>query len=218
MKGSRSAGFTLLEVLVALALLAILSLTLVSLARTTADASAAMRARFAETASSQTARSLLRDRIARALPVTFDGPNARALAFAGDPRRLRLLAAEPPYGRRAGLMAWEFALEEVEAGTRIEVRAAPAAILGDPLAGLAESRWRPLATFPGRLRFAYLGAPGDAEGGGWQPRWRDPGSLPRAVRIEAGQARGWPPLIVPLRIPELGGCAGSAEGAPACPS
>lgn len=218
MKGSRSAGFTLLEVLVALALLGILSLTLVTLARTTADASAAMRARFAETASLQTARSLLRERIARALPVTFGGPRAPALAFAGDSRRLRLLAAEPPYGRPAGLMAWEFALEEVPEGTRIEVRVAPAAMRSDPLAGLAESRWRPLATFPGRLRFAYLGVPGEAEGGDWVPRWQEPGYLPRAVRIEAGQGRGWPPLIVPLRIPELGGCAGSAEGAPACPS
>ncbi len=218
MNGPRSAGFTLLEVLVALALLAILGLTLVTLVRTTADAAAAMRAGFAETASFQTARSLLRERITRALPVIFGNPRAPALAFAGGPQELRLLAAEPPYGRPAGLMAWEFALEEAGEETSIKVRVAPAARRGDPLAGLAASRWRTLATFPGRLRFAYLDPAGEAEGSAWVPRWQDRTRPPRAVRIAAGRAGSWPPLILPLRIPELGGCAGSAGGAPACPS
>ncbi len=218
MKVTREAGFTLLEVLVATALLALLGLALLGLVRTTAGLSADVRERFAEAVELRTARGLLAERLARALPVTFTAADGSGLAFGGGPRILRFLAAEPPYGRFPGLAAWEFALEEVAGGTLVKVRVAPAPATGDPLRTLEGADWRPVARIAARLRFAYLPATDPQAGGGWTADWRERADLPRAVRVTGDDHSRWPPLIVPLRIPELGGCAGSGAGAPACPS
>ncbi len=217
MKAARETGFTLLEVLVATALLALLGLALLGLVRTTASLSADVGERFVEAAHLRTARGLLADRLVRALPVTFPSADGSGLAFDGGPRVLRFLAAEPPYGRFPGLAAWEFALEEVAEGTLVKVRVAPAPATGDPLRALAESDWRPVARIAARLRFTYLTA-AEPGAGGWMADWRERTDLPRAVRVTGENHARWPPLIVPLRIPELGGCAGIGTGAAACPS
>ncbi len=212
------AGFTLLEVLVAMALLAVLGVALAGLVRTTASVSADVRGRFEEAARLQTARSLLAERVARALPVP-SSDTASEPAFEGGPGHLRFVAAEPPYARFTGLVAWEFALEEVPGGTLVKVRTAPAAE-GEPLRSLAAADWRPLARVAGRLRFGFLAPAGEAEeeDGPWMTRWERRADLPRAVGLTGREGRGWPPLVVPLRIPELAGCAGTGAGAPACPS
>ena len=213
----RSAGFTLLEVLVATALLALLGLALLGLVRTTASLSADIRERLAGAADLDAARRLMAERIGRALPVRFATANGTALAFRGGTRSVRLLTAEPPYSRLAGLAAWEFAFADTGDGTLVRVRVAPAAPVGDPFRALEESPWRRLAVFAGRLRLAYLDGPGGDGSPRWVREWERRTDPPRALRI-AAEGGGWPPLIVPLRIPEIGGCAGEATGAPACPS
>ena len=215
---ARSAGFTLLEVLVALSLLALLGLALLGLVRTTAGLSADLRDRFETAADLRTARSLLAERLARALPLRRATEAGPVLAFSGGPDGLRFVAAEPPYARSKGLLAWEFALTPRAGETFLEVRVAPAARAGDPLRPLEAAPWRRLARVTGRLRLAYLSEAGAGGNGPWAAEWRDRTVPPRAVLLVGDDAADWPPLVVPLRIPELGGCADEAAGASACPS
>lgn len=214
------AGFSLLEAMVAVALVGLLSLVLVETARFS-------RLGYARSLESSDAlrdtgetRRLLTGLIERAEPMTLEDQNGdRALFFDGGPDRLTLLAPYSALGlprhralaalaARPGLAVFSIGLEPLEGegtggSTRgLVLRHAPLAPASEP--GRALATERPLLLGPAEaLAFRYFGPEGDDEDEqAWRESWRLRRAAPVAVSaaIAGGGFEASAPLVArPLR-------------------
>jgi len=190
-------GFTLLELVVALAVLALLTLLLADGVRSSLDLLDRAATRSEAIEDLPLVQQALRRILAGALPVTLpprrdDEP--APVRFAGDATWLELVGHLP---EPAGGGTWRIAL----------------AARGDIAGSALMLRWTPVEASEGShaggeavllehiagLRLAYLGDdPGLAPA--WADSWHNRQRLPRLVRIEvsfpAGDERIWPALVV----------------------
>ncbi len=209
----RQRGFTLLELLVALTVLGLAAAVaaggLDGLGRALArERRAAEEGRWAIRA-----REWLREELTRALPLDWGPPQRPAMAFVGEPQRLRFVVAAPPYRAEAGLELVELALEE-RGGTRLLVaRRAPLRRDGSGFAALAEVPPVTLAALAADHRFGYFGERPGVREPRWWPDWPAGSRLPRAVRLAGADEVGV--LVVRLSIDTPLAClgAGAAAGA-----
>jgi general secretion pathway protein J len=193
------AGFTLVELLVALALLGLLTVLVFGGLRLSLRAWTKTHDEVAEATDLWAVESLLNRTIASADPA-FASPDAndRVLAFDGEDQALALLAPLPqaiapgliarmrffllPDGESQSLfMAWRLDLPAAESGK-----------------SLSEDRVKLLDRVE-TIHFDYFGPP---EGGGpasWRPQWSGRSRLPELVRIrlERDDPRlpAWPELL-----------------------
>ena len=197
----RQRGFSLLEVLVATALLA----AGLALAFATLRAATATVERGEELARQneriRAVDSFLRRRLAsaQAQVFEFDQSGQAGLRFTGGPDRMRFVSDLPPYLGHGGPALHDIAAVRDRDGLRLEVSFATV---------LAGQTWRddpprppePLADGLASVRFSYRGV--DAQGalGGWLDEWPEPERLPLQVRVEMeGEREGpWPTLVVNL--------------------
>ena len=212
----RAAGFTLVELLIALALLGLLSLAIFGSLRygTRVWAGATRVDEQAETVGA--VQALLRLKLASAYPMlTAPGDPARHVDFDGArdalevvtflPERdapgvtatLRLRAAPAAEGGPLRLVAtWRPLLTtgSLPAGMT-DTRAGA----GDPPAAVDSVLLAPIAA----LRFSYYGVPEDRTAPEWQDAWSNRRDLPLLVSVTVsfpdGDRRLWPELIVALR-------------------
>ena len=170
------AGFTLVELLVALALTAIVSLLAVSATRFAALGLERVSTGAQRLETRRNLEALLRRSFAESL-VASALPNERALE--GDSAQVRWLALAEDGG--VGLYRDELRLE---GGALVLTR--------EPVGGEG-ARHRSVLAPRARLRLAYFG-------GDWQDSWQGMAALPRLVRIaldlEDGLER--PPIVVRL--------------------
>jgi len=192
-------GFTLLELLVAMALLALLATTLTGSLRFGArswDAAAERGRTWSEVAAVQ---DFLRNTLSQAQPLPPRAGAEPPPGFEGDAGGLRLVA---PLGERFGPPGLY----------RLELRIVPSA------AGLGlRLSWRPLESEAGaggqrlllegfdRLAFAYRGAPAaDGTPAPWRNAWPAAEPPPHLLRLEGTRPvsgrESWIPLLLPLRV------------------
>lgn len=196
-------GFTLLEVLLATTLLAlIMSLAWAGLragGKVAERGSAAIEATNHMRASQRFMRLQLR----RMLPVPLEtDEDNKPVLFEGEPDRMRFVADMPGYLGQGGPQAQTFYLGRGRDGSK--------ALYFDfhPLNLLDEDgpppETEPVLLFSGirRARFEYRGLNEEGELGGWIDRWEETGQLPTmvAIRLEPADARlSWPDIeAVPL--------------------
>ena len=199
--GSPRRGFTLIEVLVATALLAAgLALGFATLRAATATVERGEEmARQNERI--RAVEGFLRRRLASAHPFAFevDERSGNALRFTGEPDRMRFVSDLPPYLGHGGPALHDVAVVTDRDGVRLEVSFATV---------LAGQTWREepprppeaLATDLRSVRLSYRGIDRDGALTGWLGEWPDPSQLPLQVRIEVeGEREGpWPTLVVAL--------------------
>jgi general secretion pathway protein J len=193
----RTAGFSLLEVLAALALLAILLLGVYSGVRSTTLATGHGSAAIARLDEVRGAREFLRRQLASAtaMPWTFVGASV-PLVFEGDARHMRFVSTLPGYLGKLGPQVIEVALSDgEEGGPLLQARFEP---LPNSQSKVTEGARDVLLSRVHALRLRYAARGSTA----WQDRWTEPMVLPGAVEIslmpEEGEA-AWPPLIVAVR-------------------
>lgn len=197
----RSAGFTLMELVVATTLLA----AALALAFTTVRASTATAQRAEEMAARnermRAVEGFLRRRIASALPVAFgvDTQSGGGIRFIGEPDRMRFVADLPPYLGRGGPHLHDIRVTEEDDGLRLE--AAFAVVLAAEVQ--EEDDPRPPELLAGGLqevRLAYRGLDARNQLGEWEDTWEQGDRMPLQVRIEVVDGRGdaWPTMIVTL--------------------
>lgn len=200
MNRARASGFTLIEVLLAIALLA----TGLALGFATLRAATATVER-GETLAARSERmraveGFLRRRLASALPIAFarDADTGNALRFVGEPDRVRFVADLPDYLGRGGPHLHDVAVvgEGAEAALAVSFTMV---LAGETIAEDAPRPPEPLVEGLTGLRIRYRGL--DEDGSmEWLDAWDAHDSLPLQVSIEIESAQGgtWPPLVVAL--------------------
>jgi prepilin-type N-terminal cleavage/methylation domain-containing protein len=190
-------GFTLLELLVALALLALAALLVPGLWRLGQKAWATVASSEAS-AELAAARTQVARRIAEALPHYTHEAAGTGIALHGTPAGLLILNAASG-ARRPGLTAVEIRIE----GSALlleERRVGP----GGTLAGLAGGERRVLIAGIAGGGFRYFGAARPGESPAWREAWPRTDALPQLVRLEIalgpGDRRVWLPLVVEPRL------------------
>jgi general secretion pathway protein J len=199
MRGRRAAGFTLLELLVALAVFGLLAVALANGLRLGARSWDAIEARHGASADFRLARTLLREWLSEAQSLTAtaeDADDDRMLVFDGQSHKLTFAAALTPRFGRGGMFTVDFLLENGKSGRQlvmVQRRFPPVAADSDP----AIER-RVLLENIAQAEFAYYGAEDDGEPS-WRNEWREAPALPRLIRLAVdfrpGDTRAWPDFI-----------------------
>jgi general secretion pathway protein J len=207
---SAVAGFTLLELTIALTLLALMSAVMfgsLSMAGRTWDGG---EAKTAEVGSMRQTEEFLREQLSAQYPLRLRKVAELPITFAGERDEMRYAAALPARVIEGGIYYFRLALRkegdksqlilermipDVQALQEPEFRDAEHSVLAD---GIAE------------LKISYFGRDADqtdADAPTWRDRWDDKQRLPLLVRIEVQPQKGpaWPVLVVePRRAPEAG--------------
>ncbi len=176
-------GFTLVELLIALALTGLVALLLLDATRMAAQGTN----RVAAQADRLEARRTLDDLLRRAVSATIASPFlTNAAPLVGGPQKVEFLSLAEDAG--AGLYRVRL---DIEGGALVLSRSA--------FAGGMPQR-TVLAPHLASFALAYFGAPPDGSAEQWQERWEKTRALPRLVRVslDLGDGIAQPPLVVRL--------------------
>ncbi|HEY4139198.1 MAG TPA: prepilin-type N-terminal cleavage/methylation domain-containing protein [Casimicrobiaceae bacterium] len=203
-------GFTLIELTVALVLLALMSAVLfgsLGLAGTSVDRG---EAKADATSGMRLAHAFLRANLEEQHPLRMRKINEFPLLFSGDREELRYAAALPPRVASGGIWFYRLAVLRDDARAPLvlersipDLNSLQAPELRDPDRSI-------LAQDIASLKISYFGRdPGanEANTPTWRDRWEDTQRLPLLIRIDIEPKQGspWPPLIVsPREAPEAG--------------
>ncbi|MCP4516435.1 MAG: prepilin-type N-terminal cleavage/methylation domain-containing protein [Delftia sp.] len=198
----RMAGFTLLEVLAALMLLAFLLVGVYSGIHTATRTVHAGQARIEQFDQIRAAQHFVRSELAQALtqPIAHD-EHGLPLYFSGDAHEMKFVAPLPGYLGRLGPQLQQLKLVPGDNGN-LQLEASFAILPPDG------SEPEPLGDAQVLLSgitsggFDYRGRDRQGHPGDWQGDWKDGHRLPSLVSIhlELDGGRDWPTLQTPLRV------------------
>ena len=209
MRAQRARGFTLLELMIGLALLGLimtlifagLQLGIRSWDEAEAAGERSNRIRLVQ--------ALLARELAAVYPYRWKNSVDMDLAFSGAGDKLRFVSSTPPRAGQGGLNLVSLLVAQSSQGVRLLMRrqipareqrdfddleGADSVVLLEGLEGAA---------------FAFFGSDTPAGRPSWRDRWEDTQRLPRLVRVSL-RAKGspaWPDVVVALRVNELAGCS-----------
>jgi len=209
-------GFTLLDLLASLALLAVLMLAVHAGVRLATRSVHQGNARIARLDQVRAAQQLLRRELAQSLAQVLDhDAHGEPLVFEGLPDRLRYVAPLPGYLDRLGPQRQTLRLvDDGAGGHRLELALA----LLPPDGGEPRAVGAPQVLLDGVRggRFSYRGLDARGRATPWLSRWPDGRVLPRLVRVQLqlDGAASWPTLVVPLRVQAAAGAHPAAAPLP----
>ncbi len=205
------AGFTLVELLVSMAVLALVALVMAAGLRFVVHAVASTDDRREALEELTLGLSVLRGELERAEPLMVKVGNRDLVMFSGQGDRLRFANVEPPYLAGPPYLAYEYAVSPDRGAYRIELRRAPIDPDQPDLGAVEAGEPRTVLRVPDALQFSYWGSLEPREAPAWHGEWPPGPRLPEAIRLSAGQAPGWPDLVVPLRITAPWYCGGASK-------
>lgn len=206
----RNAGFTLLELTIALLLLALMAAVLAGSVRLAARSWDGGEAKATQIAGMRQSGEFLRAQLAAEFPLRMKKAVGQPLMFGGERNEMRYAAALAPRVAEGGV--WYFRLAVVRDGDKsqlVQERVIPDPdLVAEPaFAGADRSV---LADGIREVTFGYFGRDASIALDGeptWRDRWDDRDRLPILVRIDVAPEKGppWPRLVVePRRAPEAG--------------
>ncbi len=206
----RSRGFTLVELTIALVLLALLAAVLfgsLNLAGTSLDRG---EAKVDATSGMRLAEAFLRTNLEGQHPLRMRKIAELPLLFAGERDELRYAAPLPARVIDGGIWYFRLAVDSADARSPLVLqRALPD--LGDTrMPEFRDAERSVLAQDIAELHIAYFGRDKDAHDANdptWRDRWDDAQRLPLLIRIDVIPKKGpaWPTLVVaPREGPEAG--------------
>ena len=195
-------GFTLLEVLAALALLALLMVGVYAGIRTATVSVRAGSALIERSDQIRSAQQFLRRELAQSLTQAL-GRTQRGepIVFVGTAREMRYVAPLPGYLGRLGPQVQRLQLvDDGAGGLRLELSLALLPPDGEPPASFGTPQVLLDHIVDGQ--FGYNGLPTEGGTVTWPQNWVDGRELPQLVRIalRPGGNLSWPDLDVPLRV------------------
>ncbi|HTP38715.1 MAG TPA: prepilin-type N-terminal cleavage/methylation domain-containing protein [Steroidobacteraceae bacterium] len=197
-----SRGFTLLEVLGALALLALLLLGVYSGVRTATHAVRSGEAAIGRLDEVRSAQQFLRRELAQARAMALaHADNGDPLFFSGDAHQVKFVAPLPGYLGKLGPQLQQLKLvPNGKGGSRLEASFA----IMPPDGGAPRALGEPeiLVDHVRSGAFTYRSADTPQKAGEWRDQWNDVRAMPRIVRVALQLEDGteWPLLDAPLRV------------------
>lgn len=203
----RSAGFTLVEVLVALTILALILGTILGSLRVTSRSWETAMARADGNEALRLGLHFLRREIEQAVPIHITDGDHRRLMFQGTSNRLQLVAPLPAHTAAGALhrltLSW-LAAEEGRGALMVayqplhSVRDMPVnAGMNDPAAEML-----PVIEGIGPVSFRYYGKKRRGDPLQWHAAWNNESRLPKLVQVLFDGDRDappWPEVTVALR-------------------
>jgi len=192
-------GFTLIEVLVSLVLLAVLSLILMNtfhFSGTVLDRVGTRQADVMVVSDMQTAlRRWLSVAYPEYVPSETPGLPGRII-FDGRPDGVTFLSPAPTSLEAGGMALMRLTVVTRDSSTSLLVSAKPELAWRDGIQPVQET----LLTGVTSVRFAYWGTTQPGATASWHSTWSGQGLLPRLVRISVtfgpGDRRSWPELLI----------------------
>jgi general secretion pathway protein J len=212
-----AAGFTLLEVLVAISLLALLLALAYGTLRTAVQATRSGEAVIERSEELRTAQAFLRRQLSQSLPIGYEVDERTGMnyLFEGGDDAIRFVAAMPGYLSRGGPHVQRLALVRGADGLQLEF--SHSQLNGfDPSQPVGGDR-EPVVLVAGIANGGFEFRQREADGrlGPWQHSWDEPSTLPQQLRLRLefapGDPRHWPELDVPVLA---GGASGLGIGHP----
>lgn len=205
-----TAGFTLLETVVALTLLAVMLAMLFAGLRAGVRAWDAGSGRGDRADQALLAYAFIRKEITAAFPWRFKDPLAVRIAFKGERERLRFVSMRPADIGGGGLAFVSFELEPPRGGDkvgRLTMRRTLAASEHRDFGPVEEAEKFTLLDGVSQARFEYFGSENDTALPAWSDRWDSPQRLPSHVRLELKLGdQALPTIVVALKVGEEAGC------------
>lgn len=200
-------GFTLIEVLVSLALMSLLVTVLIESLRVGGHTWRYVTREAANVGEITRAQEFLRQRLGTICPLhTSSGGTSPSGFFVGENDRLEFSSTAPTYSND-GPVRYQLGSSASGQGN-IEVRYRPDRTRpADPQ--MTEWSSEPLLVHAAGLAIQFWESSADSSGH-WVDRWRDQTRLPRLIRIDVRFAdtdpRRWPPLYVEPRLDTNASC------------
>ncbi|WP_233840780.1 prepilin-type N-terminal cleavage/methylation domain-containing protein [Dyella sp. 2HG41-7] len=194
-------GFTLLEVLGAMALLALLLLGVYSGVRSATHTVQAGEVKIEQLDEVRSAQEFLRRELAQAMaqPLEHDD-NGNVIFFDGSAETMRFVAPLPGYLGRMGPQMVELKLIKGEHGKQLVASLAVLPPDGSAVKPLGDPQVLMDHVIDGG--FSYRGVDQMGRPTDWQSTWKSSGTMPNLVTINLAlpHDRRWPLLSVPLRV------------------
>jgi general secretion pathway protein J len=206
----RARGFTLLEMTIALALLALMSAILFGSLRLASRSWDSGEAKAAQASDIRQTEQFLREHLTSQYPLRLRKVIELPLLFSGTSDELRYAAAMPARIDDGGIYYFRLAVAKNGDKSRLVLERVVPDLDATSDIEFTDAQRSVLADDIEQIRFEYYGrdkGSADAVEPTWRDRWDDKQKLPLLMRIEIRPAKGapWPVLIVePRRAPEAG--------------
>lgn len=200
---NREAGFTLLEIMVALVVLSMIMTTAFGALRMGERSWEAGLARANETETLRTVSGVLQRQFKQVLPLTWTEDAEKTIAFSGTREQVRFIAPAPQHHGSTGLFEYTLVVEPYESNARLVLYYR----LHDPDStgfqpGSSDRQKVLLVDELNTASFGYYGSPVVGDPPQWHTQWNtDAEAFPQLVRARlvanTGQ-RPWPELVLAL--------------------
>ncbi len=209
-RASARAGFTLVEVLIGIAVLAMLATLIAGGIRMGGRAWTGAERRTANSDDMVLVQNLLRRTIVRARPAYASAdPSDRIIVFAGEPNALGLMAPQPGTQYAGPWVYQRFFVNRYGDSRALFVNLRRVQAAGAYFQVATPDRIMVL-DHVSDVRFAYFGSASAGEPPAWWDSWMNRTRLPDLVRVritrDSPALRAWPELIVATRVTANAGC------------
>jgi general secretion pathway protein J len=208
-------GFTLLEVLVAMVIMAVIMTTAFGALRLGGRSWEAGVTRATDNERFRTVAGLMRRQLSQTIPMSWPDEKKKRIAFDGASDQLRFVSPAPQQYRQAGLFEYGLSAQRDGPDTNLILSFIPFNPDAEAFQRPARNQQLLLVAGLQRVSFDYFGSPGNArtrartrrQPPSWQPSWpADATRFPDLIRIRMEVNEGqqpWPDLY--LALPAGGG-------------
>jgi general secretion pathway protein J len=193
----RQSGFTLMEVLIALTLLALILVVLFSTLRLAGTSWDAGTARAEHNNEMRLVHNLIRRALGQAQPILLPSPSGTTLTFSGDGTAVRFTAPLPAQAGISGLYLMSLEVQDNGADKSLLLRRQQ--YRPDLLELDTEAESTVLLEGISEASFSYFGSQGPYEPLVWTEQWEPSMRMPQLVRLSIVTDAPWPDLVVAVR-------------------
>jgi general secretion pathway protein J len=211
-RARQQSGFTLIEVLAAMVLFALLASILMGMVRNADRSTNAATASIERTEQYSRTHAFLSEHVANTLPLRWRREVNQPLKFSGQSSNITYLAPVISQIAEGGVLWWQLTTRESNGKKQLVLKRLPQDPEGTAVPDLAEGEASVLAEGIDSISLSYFDVGEDPvqqpEAGRWVEAWDENDRMPSMVRLRVKETNGnsWPELVIPMKISQAVGC------------